>query len=118
VSDEVQERHAVPDLPHPPEEHGHRDATELAQRVLRGESKPPMPLLVSFGAPLDMESGLVRCPRCGMDSIQVVQAVSYPAVSFPTNAAIMLGCRTCGTEFAVGIDQEGGQAYLRTTRPR
>jgi hypothetical protein len=96
----------------------HRLATEDAQRVLRGEAEPPMPLIVSLGAPLDLETGVVRCPACGMDSVQLVQAVSYPSVSYPTNGALMLSCRMCSTDFAIGVDQEGGRCVLRTSRPR
>jgi hypothetical protein len=96
----------------------HQLATETAQLVIRGEIEPPLPLAVSFGAPLDMVDGTIRCPKCGMDSVQLVQATSFPSISFPTNAAIMLSCRMCQGEFAIGVDAEGGRCVLRTTQPR
>jgi hypothetical protein len=114
-------RDPVPEVLHaatnlPPD---YRLRSEEAQRVLRGESPPPVELLVSLGAPLDLEDGIVRCPKCGLDSVQIVQATSFPSVSFPTSAAIFLRCRMCPEgDFAIGVDQEDGQAFLRTTRPR
>lgn len=96
----------------------HQDRTEDAQRVIRGEAEPPVPLTVNFGAPLDLVDGTLRCPKCGMDSVQLVQAVSYPSISFPTSAAILLSCRTCSGDFAIGVDAEDGRCVLRTTRPR
>lgn len=93
-------------------------ATARAQRVLAGEEAPPMPLLVSLGAPLDLLDGVVRCPKCSMDSIQIVQATSSPSVSFPEHAAIFLSCRMCSGDFAIGVDAEGGRCVLRTSRPR
>ena len=67
---------------------------------------------------LDLVDGVIRCPKCGLDSVQLVNATSFPSISFPTNAAILLACRMCNGEFAIGIDAEGGRCVLRTTRPR
>jgi hypothetical protein len=96
----------------------HEYATAQAQRVLRGEEEPRLEITFMAGVPLDFETGVVRCPKCGLDTVRIVQAHTYPSPSYPEHAAIFLDCRTCGERFAVGIDAEDGRAILRTSRLR
>jgi hypothetical protein len=92
--------------------------TEAAQLALRGEAPPPFEMAVNLGAPLDLESGIIRCPVCGIDGVELVQVVSHPAGSYPTNAAIELSCATCSRPFAITVEQVEGRCVLAMARPR
>jgi hypothetical protein len=93
-------------------------ATERAQRVIAGLEPPPVELAVNFGAPLDLESGIIRCPDCGIDSIDLIETVSFPAGGSPDHAGVFLDCTICGCGFAITVDREDGRCLLRTARRR
>jgi len=120
MTDELPGRHAVPDLPHPPPEPDYLSRTAHAQRVLAGQAKPSMPLDSRLGVSMDVASGVLSCPTCGADSVKIIEARTYPSISFPTNAAVGFECLLCSRPFAISFDleEERGGVVMRSVRER
>lgn len=93
-------------------------ATERAQRAIAGEAEPPLPLLVSLGASMDVASGTVACATCGAEAVQLIEARTHPGISYPDHAAIGLECLVCGRPFAITFDREEHGVVMRSIRER
>jgi hypothetical protein len=79
----------------------HRDATERAQRLMRGEPVAPEPptlprrLALDWGEEFDSPM-LLLCPACGSTQLEPRGAAHVEAA-----AAVFVACLACAERFAV-----------------
>ena len=87
---------------------GHREATERAQRLLRGELVEPLP---EVPRALVLNGDALGCSWCGSSRLSLLAAVPRPNIA-PEDVVVLVRCEECRTRFTLTLAQEGERLVI------